>query len=58
MKKTIGTMAVAALVVLLTATFGFAEFAATGGGDFPYFQMGCLIMSELLIISKREDVCR
>ena len=51
MKKTIGTMAVAALVVLLTATFGFAEFAATGGDNFPYFQLGCLIVGGLLIIS-------
>jgi len=30
MKKTLGTMIVAAAVVLLTATFGFAEYATTG----------------------------
>ncbi len=30
MKKTLGTMMVAATVVLLTATFGFAEYAAAG----------------------------
>ncbi len=54
MKKTIGTMAVAALVVLLTATFGFAEFVATGAGAFPYFQLGCLIVGGLLIISLKH----
>ena len=51
MKKTIGTMAVAALVILLTATFSFAEFAATGGSEFPYFQLGCLVVGGLIIIS-------
>ena len=30
MKKTLGTIAAAAAVVLLTATFGFAEYAAAG----------------------------
>ena len=54
MKKTIGTMAVAALVVLLTATFSFAEFAATGGSEFPYFQLGCLIVGGMLIISLKH----
>ena len=54
MKKTIGTIGVAALVVLLTATFGFAEFAATGAGSFPYFQLGCLIVGGLLIISLKH----
>ena len=54
MKKTVGTMAVAALVVLLTATFSFAEFAASGAGSFPYFQLGCLIVGGLLIISLKH----
>jgi hypothetical protein len=54
MKKTLGTMAVAALVILLTATFGFAEFAATGVSEFPYFQLGCLIVGGLLIISLKH----
>lgn len=51
MKKTFGTMIVAALVILVTATFSFAEFAATGGSEFPYFQLGCLIVGGLIIIS-------
>ena len=36
MKKTLGTMMVAAAVVLLTATFSFAEYAIAGVGNFPY----------------------
>lgn len=51
MKKTIQTLIVAAFVVLTTATFGFAEFAATGASNFPYFQLGALIVGGLIIIS-------
>jgi hypothetical protein len=51
MKKTIGTLMVAALVIVLTATFGFAEFTATGASSFPYFQLGCLIVGGMLIVS-------
>jgi len=51
MKKTFGTMILAATVVLLTATFSFAEYAAAGAADFPYFQLGALIVGGLIIIS-------
>ena len=51
MKKTIGTMATAAAAVLLTAGFSFAEYAAAGLANFPYFQLGALIVGGLLIIS-------
>jgi hypothetical protein len=54
MKKTLGTMAVAATVVLLTATFSFAEYAVAGVGNFPYFQLGCLIVVGLIIISLKS----
>ena len=54
MKKTIGTMAVTAAVVLMTATFSFAEFAAAGIGNFPYFQLGALIVGGLIIISMKH----
>ena len=54
MKKTLGTMAVAATVVLLTATFSFAEYAVAGVGNFPYFQLGCLIVGGLTIISLKN----
>ncbi len=49
MKKTLGTMMVAAAVVLLTATFGFAEYAAAGEAAFPYFQLGCLVIGGLML---------
>ena len=54
MKRTLGTMMVAALVILLTATFSFAEFAAAGGSEFPYFQLGCLIVGGMVIISLKH----
>jgi FtsH-binding integral membrane protein len=54
MKKTLGTMMVAAAVVLLTATFSFAEFAAAGVTNFPYFQLGCLIVGGLIMVSLKR----
>jgi len=54
MKKTLGTMMVAAAVVLLTATFGFAEYAAAGTTNFPYFQLGCLIVGGLIMVSLKR----
>ncbi len=54
MKKTLGTITVATAVVLLTATFGFAEFAATGTTNFPYFQLGLLIVGGLLLIQLKR----
>ena len=47
-------MAVTAAVVLMTATFSFAEFAAAGAGNFPYFQLGALIVGGLIIISMKH----
>jgi hypothetical protein len=54
MKKTLGTLTVAATVVLLTATFSFAEYAAAGASDFPYFQLGALIVGGLIMISLKH----
>ena len=54
MKKILGTIAAAAVVVLLTATFCFAEYAATGAGNFPYFQLGCLSIGGLIIVSLKR----
>ena len=54
MKKTLGTMLVTAVVVLMTATFSFAEYMAAGVGDFPFFQLGCLIVGGLIIISLKH----
>jgi FtsH-binding integral membrane protein len=54
MKKTLGTMIVAAVVVLLTATFSFAEYAAAGATNFPFFQLGCLIVGGLILVSLKR----
>ena len=54
MKKTLATTVVAAAVVLLTATFSFAEYAATGVANFPFFQLGCLIVGGLILVSLKR----
>ncbi|PKN84828.1 MAG: hypothetical protein CVU51_09820 [Deltaproteobacteria bacterium HGW-Deltaproteobacteria-1] len=58
MKKTLGTIAAAAAVVLLTATFGFAQYAAAGATNFPYFQLGCLIVGGLIMVSLKRKYDR
>lgn len=54
MKKQITTMVVATAVVLLTATFSFAEYATAGVGNFPFFQLGCLVIGGLIIVSLKH----
>ncbi len=54
MKKTLGTLITILAVVLFTATFGFAEYAATGATNFPYFQLGCLIIGGLIMVSLKR----
>jgi LPXTG-motif cell wall-anchored protein len=54
MKKTLGTTIVTVAVVLLTATFGFAEYTATGTTNFPYFQLGLLILGGLLLVQLKR----
>jgi len=54
MKKTLSTIAVTTFVVLSTAAFSFAEYTATGVNNFPFFQLGCLIVGGLLIISLKN----
>jgi FtsH-binding integral membrane protein len=54
MKKTLGTTLVAAAVVLLTATFSFAEYTAAGVTNFPFFQLGCLIVGGLIMVSVKR----
>lgn len=54
MKKTLQTLILAAFVVLATASFGYAEYIATNAGNFPYFQLGCLLMGGLIITSLKH----
>ena len=58
MKKTLKTLALAIFVVLGTATFGFAEYAVSGASEFPYFQLGCLIVGGMTIISLKQKYTR
>ena len=54
MKKTLAGSILSVFVVLTTASFGFAEFAATGSANFPYFQLGCLVIGGMIIISLKQ----
>ncbi len=54
MKKTLGTLITAAAVVFVTATFGFAEYAAAGAAEFPYFQLGMLIVGGLMLVQLKR----
>ena len=54
MKKTLTTTIVAAAVILLTATFSFAEYTAAGVTNFPFFQLGCLILGGLIMVSLKR----
>ena len=54
MKKTLGTIIVTTAVILLTATFSFAEYAAAGVTNFPFFQLGCLIIGGLILVSLKR----
>ena len=58
MKKTLTTVVVAAAVILLTATFGFAQYAAAGAVNFPFFQFGCLIVGGLIMVSLKRKYDR
>jgi membrane protein implicated in regulation of membrane protease activity len=51
MKRTLQTLIVSVFVVLITASFAFAANAITGDGNFPYFNLGCLILGGLTIVS-------
>jgi hypothetical protein len=54
MKKTLASLALSVFVVLTTASFGFAEYAAAGASNFPYFQLGALVVGGLIIISLKQ----
>jgi hypothetical protein len=58
MKKILKTFVLTIFVVLGTATFGFAEYAVAGVSEFPYFQLGCLIIGGMMIISLKQKYPR
>ncbi len=54
MKKLMQTSFLTAFVIFVTASFSYAEFSATGNGDFPFFHLGCLIVGGLIIVSLKR----
>jgi FtsH-binding integral membrane protein len=54
MKKTFVTGLTVGFVILMTAGFSFAEYTMGGGENFPYFQLGCLIIGGLIMISLKN----
>jgi len=58
MKRIFQTLTLAVFVVLITASFGYAEYAASGLGSFPWFHLGCLIVGGLIITSLKQKYSR
>ncbi|HPD57704.1 MAG TPA: hypothetical protein P5294_10835 [Smithellaceae bacterium] len=54
MKKMMPTTFLAAFVIFATASFSYAEYAVAGGGAFPFFHLGCLIIGGLIIVSLKR----
>jgi hypothetical protein len=54
MKKIMQTLLLTTFVILTTASFSYAEYAAAGGTNFPYFHLGCLIVGGLIILSLKN----
>ncbi len=54
MKKTLASLILSISVVLTTATFGFAEYAAAGAANFPFFQLGAVIVGGLIIVRLKQ----
>jgi hypothetical protein len=54
MKRTLSTLILAGIVVLITGTFCFAEYAAAGVENFPYFHLGCMIVGGMIIVSLKQ----
>ncbi len=54
MKRIFQTLLMTLFVILITASFGYAEYLTTDAGNFPYFHLGCLIMGGLIITSLKH----
>jgi len=54
MKKIFQTLLMATFVVLVTASFGYAEYVASNTANFPYFHLGCLIVGGMIITSLKH----
>ena len=58
MRKMIQTSLLTTFVVLVTASFSYAQFSITGNNDFPFFHLGCLIVGGLIIVSLKRKYRR
>jgi len=58
MKRILQTLILAGFVAMITASFGYAEYAANGLGCFPWFHLGCLIVGGLIITSLKQKYSR
>ena len=58
MKRIFETLMLAGFVVLITASFGYAEYTTCSIGNFPWFHLGCLIMGGLIITSLKQKYSR
>ena len=54
MKKLMQTSFLTAFVLLVTASFSYAEFSVTGNSNFPFFHLGCLVVGGLIIVSLKR----
>jgi|GEM_PF-35215 len=54
MKKTLSTLILTAAIVLITATFSFAEYMVAGADNFPYFHVGVVVIGGLCILSLKQ----
>lgn len=53
MSKKLATILTAVFVTLSTAGFALAEGVSTTMVDFPFFQLGCLVIGGMIIISTK-----
>lgn len=54
MRKLVQTALLTAFVVLVTASFSYAQFTVTGNANFPFFHLGCLMVGGLIIVSLKR----
>ncbi len=54
MKKTLASLVLSVFVVLTTAAFGYAEYTAAGAANFPFFQLGAVIIGGLIIVRLKQ----
>jgi hypothetical protein len=54
MRKLLQTTLLTAFVLLVTASFSYAQFTVTGNANFPFFHLGCLMVGGLIIVSLKR----